>query len=191
MACQLAQFCSGIVYIPSTLNNLTVGEWLGPTRHPPRSLLRPILVLIDLRGLRSFVLQQFQTEAIESSTRDRVPWFFFVIDETCFFTYAQYVEPFSSVTINDLRRALVHRVLQTWGFQLRTAMINIQIADRQGHIHTLNGEDTLFQILGAYHPFWFRGGDRTGYLVQPVSPFCPYALRLTCTGVAINTLDRP
>ena len=128
-----------IVYIPNMFNKLTVAEWLGPTRHPPRSILRPILVLIDLRGLRPFVLHHFQTEAMESSTRDRVPWFFFVIDETCFFTYAQYVEPFSSsaVTINDLRRAVVHRVLQTWCIQLRTAMLNIQIADRQGtHPHS-------------------------------------------------------
>ena len=74
-------------------NNLTVAEWLGPTRHPPRSLIRPVLVLIDLRGLRPFVLHHFQTEAMESSTRDRVPWFFFVIDETCFFTYAQIGPP--------------------------------------------------------------------------------------------------
>ena len=70
-------------------------------------------------------------------------------------------------------------------------MLNIQIADGQGHIHSLNGEDTLFQILGAFHPFWFRGGDPTGYLSQPVSTFSPYLLRLTCTGAAIDDPDRP
>ena len=86
---------------------------------------------------------------------------------------------------------LQYRVLQTLGIQLRTAMLNIQIADLQGHIHNLNGEDTLFQILGAYHPFLFRGGDRTGYLSQPVSPFSPYVLRLTCTGAAIDSPNRP
>ena len=63
--------------------NLTIAEWLGPTRHPPHSLIRPILDLIDLRGLRPFVLHHFRTEAMESSTRNRVPGFFFVIDETC------------------------------------------------------------------------------------------------------------
>ena len=169
-------------------NNLTIAEWLGPTRHPPRSLIRPILVLIDLRGLRPFVLHHFRKEAMESSTCDSVPWFFFVIDETCFFTYAQYVEPFTSsaVTINDLRHALVHRILQTWGIHFRSAMLRIQIADRHGQNHTLHGEDSLFQILGAYHPLWFRGGDQHGYLSQPVSPFCPYVLRLTCTGANID-----
>ena len=175
-------------------NNLTVAEWLGPTRHPPRSLIRPILVLIDLRGLHPFVLHHFQTGAMESSTRDRVPWFFFVIDETCsLFTYAQYVEPFSSsaVNINDLRHALVHRILQTWGIYFCSAMLHIQIADRQGQTHTLNGEHSLFQVLGAYHPLWFRGGDQHGYLSHPVSPFCPYVLRLTCTGANINNPDLP
>ena len=87
---------------------------------------------------------------------------------------AQYVEPFSSsvLTINDLRRALVHRVLQTWGIRLHIAMLNIQIVDWQGHTHThtFNGEDILYQIMGAFHPFWFRGGDRTGY------PFRPFRL---------------
>ena len=65
-----------VVHIHNMFNNLTVGEWLGPSCHPPRSILRPILVLIDLRGLRSFVLHQFQSEVMEFSTRDRVPWFF-------------------------------------------------------------------------------------------------------------------
>ena len=120
-------------------SNLTIAEWLGPTRHPPRSLIRPILVLIDLRGLRPFVLHHFRTEAMESSTRDRVSRFFFVIDETCFFTYAQYVEPFTSsaVIINDLRHALVHRILQTWGIHFRSAMLHIQITDRHGQNHAL------------------------------------------------------
>ena len=52
---QLAQSCSDSLF-PNMFNNLTVAEWLGPTRHPPRTLIRPILVLIDLRGLRPFVL---------------------------------------------------------------------------------------------------------------------------------------
>ena len=157
---QLAQSCSDSLF-PNMFNNLTVAEWLGPTRHPPRSLIRPIL-----------------------------PWFFFVIDETCFFTYAQYVEPFSSsaVTINDLRHALVPRILQTWGIHFRSAMLHIQIADRHGQNDTLNGEHSLFQVLGAYHPLWFRGGDQHGYLSHPVSPFGPYVLRLTCTGA---TIDNP
>ena len=128
---------------------------------------------------------------MESSARDRVPWFLFVIDETCFFIYAQYVEPFTSsaVTINDLRHALVHRILQTWGIHFRSAMLHIQITDRHGQNHTLNGEHSLFQVLGVYHPLWFRGGDQHGYLSQPVSPFCPYVLRLTCTGATTDNSD--
>ena len=169
-------------------NHMTIAEWLGPTLHPPRSLIRPILVLIDLRGLRPFVLHHFRIEAMESSTRDHVPWFLFEIDETCFFTYAQYMEPFTSsaVTINHLRHALVHRILQTWDIHFRSAMFNIQITDRHGQIHTLHGEHSLFQVLGAYHPLWFRGGHPHGFISQPVSPFCPYVLRLTCAGAAID-----
>ena len=86
-----------------------------------------------------------------------------------------YVEPFSSsaLTINDLRRALVHRILQTWGIQLHIAMLQIHIVDWQGHTHAFNGEDNLYQILGAFHPFWFRGGDRAGFLPHSVSPLNP------------------
>ena len=164
--------------------NLSVEKWLGPTRHPPRSLLRPILVLIDLRGLRPFALHHFQSSAMESTTRKRVPWFFFLKDEGCFFTYAQSVEPFTStaVTINDLRHALVHRSLQTWGIHFRSAMIMLRlyITDHQDQKHILEGDDSLFQILGAYHPLWFRGGDQRGHLPARVSPFRPYVLRLYC-----------
>ena len=69
--------------------NLSLAEWLGPTRHPPRSLLRSILVLIDLQDLRPFVIESFHSSAMEYTTRTRVPWFFFQKDERCFFTYAQ------------------------------------------------------------------------------------------------------
>ena len=148
---QLAQlsFC-----YPNTMSrNRSVEDWLGPTRHPPRSLLRPILVLSDLRGLRPFVLHHFHSSAMESTTRKRVPRFFFLKDEGCFFTYAQYVEPLTStaVTINDLRHALVHRILQTRGIHFRSAMLRLYITDHQDQEHILQGDDSLFQILGAYH----------------------------------------
>ena len=64
-------------------------------------------------------------------------------------------------------------------------MLNLHIVDWQGETHTLNGEDNLCQILGAFHPFWFRGGDSAGFLPHFVSPFNPYLLRLQCTGTAV------
>ena len=141
------------LFVPAIMfRNLPVDEWLGPARHPPRSLLRPILVLIDLRGLRPS--SSFPIFGYGIHSRERVPWFFFLIDEDCFFTYAQYVEPFTStaVTINDLRHALVHRILQTWGLHFRSAVLRIYINDHQDQEHILQGDDSLFQILGAYHP---------------------------------------
>ena len=94
---------------------------------------------------------------MEYTTRTRVPWFFFQKDEGCFFTYAQYVEPLAStaVTINDLQQAIVLRILHTWGLRFRSSMLKLYITDRQDREHLLQGEDSLYQILGAYHPLWF------------------------------------
>ena len=81
---------------PIMFNSLSLDEWLGCSRHPPRSVLRPILVLINFIELRPFFLRHLQCDAMGFSTRQRVPTFF-NIDEACFFTFAQYIEPFSSV----------------------------------------------------------------------------------------------
>ena len=141
-----------------------------------------MLVLIDLRGLRPFVIHFFHSSAMEYTTREQVRWFFFLKDEGCFFTYAQYVEPFTStaVTINDLRHALVHRILHTWGIHFRFAMLRLYCTDHQDREHLLQGDDSLFQILGAHHPLWFRGSNHRESAHTRVSPFCPYVLRLSC-----------
>ena len=82
----LAHFGLALVKcFPNMFNSLSLGEWLGQSRHPPRSVLRPILVLINFSGLRPFFLSHLQCDAMEFSTRQRVQ-FFFDIDETCFFT---------------------------------------------------------------------------------------------------------
>ena len=163
--------------------NLSLVAWLGQTRHPPRSLLRSILVLVDLQDLRPFVTEALHSSAMEYTTRTRVPWFFFQKDERCFFTYAQYVEPLAStaVTIQDLQHAIVLRILQTWGLRFRSSMLKLYITDRQDREHLLQGEDSLYQILGAYHPLWFCGHLPRGFERPRVSPFCPYVLRLSCS----------
>ena len=76
--------------------NLSLVSWLSPTRHPPRSLLRAI-VLVDLQDLRLFARETLGTTIMDSTTHDRVPYLFSRTDEQCFFTYAQYVEPMTSI----------------------------------------------------------------------------------------------
>ena len=68
--------------------NLSLVSWLGPTRHPPRSLLRAILVLVDLQDLRLYARETLGTTIMDSRTHDRVPYLFPRTDEKCFFTYA-------------------------------------------------------------------------------------------------------
>ena len=165
-------------------NNLTIAEWIGPTRHPPRSLIRPILVFIDLRGLRPFVLHHFRTEAMESSTRDRVPWFFFVIDETCFFTYAQYVEAFTPSMTYAMRWSIGSFKPGAFIFAQLCSTYRLLIDMDKTTLSMVNILSS--RSWGAYHPLWFRGGDQHGFLSQPVSPFCPYVLSLTCTGATID-----
>ena len=48
--------------------SLSLVAWLGPTRHPPRSLRRSLLVLVDLQDLRSYVSETLQSSAMESTT---------------------------------------------------------------------------------------------------------------------------
>ena len=164
-------------------NSLSLDEWLGRSRNPPRSVLRPILVLINCTQLRPFLTRHLQCDELEFATRQRAPTFF-NIDEECFFTFAEYIEPFSSVatTVNNLRRVLVHRILRTWSIRIRSTMLNLHIVDWQGEAHTLNGEDNLYQILGAYHPFWFRGCSPDEHIPHVVAPFNAYLVRLQCTG---------
>ena len=73
----------------------------------------------------------------------------------------------------------VHRILHTWGLRFRSAMLRLYITDREDREHLLQGEDSLYQILGANHPLWFRGNLPRGIERPRVSPFCPYVLRLT------------
>ena len=91
--------------------NLSLVAWIGPTRHPSRSLLRALLVLVDLQDLRSYALETLQTSTMESTTRARIPYLFSREDEKCFFTYAQYVEPMTSIAVKiyDLQNAISTR----------------------------------------------------------------------------------
>ena len=67
---------------PNMFNSLSLEEWLGRSWHPPRSVLRPILVLINFTQLRSFVTRHLHCDQMELTTRQRVPTFF-NIDEEC------------------------------------------------------------------------------------------------------------
>ena len=162
--------------------NLSLVAWLGQTRHPPRSLLRSILVLVDLQDLRPFATETFHLSAMESTTHTRVPWFFFLKDEKCFFTYAQYVEPLTSiaVTIHDLQDAISLRILHSWGLRIQPSLLKLYFLDNQDCEHLLQDEDSLYQILGAYHPLWFCEHLPRSYERHRVSPFCPFVLRLSC-----------
>ena len=77
------------------------------------------------------------------------------------------------MTINDLRQAIVLRILQTWGLRFRSAMLKIYITDRQDREHLLQGDGSLYQILGTNHPLWFCGHLPRGYERPSVSPFLP------------------
>ena len=58
----------------SILSQLSLISWLGPTRHPPRSLLRAVLVLVDLQDLRLFARETLGTNIMDMTTHDRVPY---------------------------------------------------------------------------------------------------------------------
>ena len=162
--------------------SLSLVAWLGPTRHPPRSLLRSLLVLVDLQDLRSYVSETLQSSTMESTTRDRIPWVFSREDEKCFFTYAQYVEPLTSIAVKifDLQNAISLRILHTWGLRIQPMSLQLWFEDPQGQHHCLNQEGSLYQILGAYHPLWFCTHLPFGFERDRFSPFCPFVLRLSC-----------
>ena len=66
----------------SILSQLSLISWLGPTRHPPRSLLRAVLVLVDLQDLRLFARETLGTNIMDMTTHDRVPYHFSRTDVT-------------------------------------------------------------------------------------------------------------
>ena len=109
-------------------------SWLSPTRHPPRSLLRAILVLVDLQDLRLFARETLGTYIMDLTTYDRVPHHFSRTDERCFFTFAHYVEPMTSiaVTIYDLQNAISARIHHTWGIRIPTRTLQLWYEDPSG-----------------------------------------------------------
>ena len=168
--------------MPPMSENLSLVSWLGPTRHPPRSLLRALLVLVDLQDLRLYARETLGTSIMDSTTHDRVPYLFSRTDEKCFFTYAQYVEPMTSiaVTIYDLQNAISTRIHHTWGIRIPTLSLQLWFEDPQGRHHLLDTEHSLYQILGAYHPLWFCSHLPFDFEQFRFSPFCPFVLRLSC-----------
>ena len=119
---------------------------------------------------------------MESTTRERVPWFFSREDEKCFFTYAQYVEPLTSIAVKiyDIQNAISLWILHTWGLRISPGSLQLWFEDPHGQHHCLNQEDALYQILGAYHPLWFCAHLPFGFERYRVSPFCPCVLRPSC-----------
>ena len=120
---------------------------------------------------------------MESTTRERVPWFFFQKDKTCFFTYAQYVEPLTSIAVKifDLQEAISRRILHRWGLRMPPTSLKLYFMDTHGQNHLLQDDESLYQILGAYHPLWFCEHLPFGFERYRVSPFCPFVLRLSCS----------
>ena len=128
---------------------LSLVSWLSPTRHPPRSLLRAILVLVDLQDLRLFARETLGTTIMDSTTHDRVPYLFSRTDEQCFFTYAQYVEPMTSIAvmIYDIQNAISTRIHHTWGIRIPTLTLQLWFEDPHGYHHRLDTDQSLHQIL--------------------------------------------
>ena len=114
---------------------------------------------------------------MESTTRERVPWFFFQKDEKCFFTYAQYLEPRTSIAVKifDLQNAISLRILHTWGLRIPPTSLKLYFMDTHGQNHLLHDDDSLYQILGAYHPLWFCEHLPFGFERYRVSPFHLFA----------------
>ena len=166
---------------------LSLATWLGPTRHPPRSLLRALLVLVDLQDLRTYVSETRRSSVMEATTCAGLPFYpghglFSLEDEKCFFTYAQYVEPMTSIAvkISDLQDAISLRILHTWNIRIPPTSLQLWFEDPQGNHHRVDQENSLYQILGAYHPLWFCSPLPVGFEHLRFSPFCPYVLRLPC-----------
>ena len=65
-----------VTRLPPMSENLSLVAWLGPTRHPPRSLLRALLVLVDLQDLRSYALDTLGMSIMDSTTHDQIPYLF-------------------------------------------------------------------------------------------------------------------
>ena len=166
----------------SILSQLSLISWLGPTRHPPRSLLRAVLVLVDLQDLRLFARETLGTNIMDMTTHDRVPYHFSRTDERSFFTFAHYVEPMTSIAvyIHDLQNAISARIHHTWGIRIPTRTLQLWYEDPSGYHHRLDTEHSLHQILNAYHPTWYRSHITLFDDPARFSPFCPFVLRLSC-----------
>ena len=78
------------------------------------------------------------------------------IDE--FYTYAKYLEPINSMTVNidQLRAEIASQILQTWNVRIPVPSINLHIEDLQGNSITLRGRDSVHRILSSFRPGWFR-----------------------------------
>ena len=61
------------------------------------------------------------------------------IDE--FYTYAKYLEPINSMTVNidQLRAEIASQILQTWNVRIPVPSINLHIKNLQGNSITLQG----------------------------------------------------
>ena len=70
------------------------------------------------------------------------------------------------------------------GVRIPGRAINIHLADLAGNARTLNGDDSVYQVLGSYRTFWFREQTQPSYTVDFNGPFHAYLLRLDCTGNA-------
>ena len=139
----------------SILSQLSLISWLGPTRHPPRSLLRAVLVLVDLQDLRLFARETLGTNIMDMTTHDRVPYHFSRTDERSFFTFAHYVEPMTSIAvyIYDLQNAISARIHHTWGIRIPTRTLQLWYEDPSGYHHRLDTEHSLHQIFERIPPY--------------------------------------
>ena len=80
------------------------------------------------------------------------------IDEESIYTYAKYLEPLNTITVNidELRAELAAQIFQTWKVRLPVTSFNLHIEDLQGNSITLQGQNTVHKVLASFRPGWFR-----------------------------------
>ena len=159
-------------------------EYFGKGERPPLSALRSVLILINFSKLRQFVTRHLHKDHLEITRCDVLPAML-DIDEESTYTYAKYLEPLNTFTVNihELQAELASQIFQTWKVRLPVPSFNLHIEDLQGNSITLQGQDAVHKVLSSFRPGWFREQ------VQPPlpnlafdGPYQSYLLRLDCTG---------
>ena len=85
-----------------------------------------------------------------------------------------------AIRVSDIQEALATRIHYTWGFFLQPSSLELWFQSPNGVCHLLDPDISLYQVLGAYHPLWFREPLPRGFARHISSHWTPYVLRLSC-----------